>query len=64
MAFMATINLIALAFLGPIAFKVLRNYLEQRKRGKDPVFYADSVPGLGELEAWEKEPEKDEQRVS
>ncbi len=64
MAFMATINLIALALLGKIAFRVLRHYLEQRKRGKDPVFYADSIPGLGKLEGWEKEPEEDEQRVS
>jgi alanine or glycine:cation symporter, AGCS family len=64
MAFMATINLIALALLGKLAFKVLRHYLEQRKRGKDPVFYADSIPELGELEAWEKAPKKEEQRVS
>jgi alanine or glycine:cation symporter, AGCS family len=64
MAFMATINLVALALLGKLAFKVLRHYLEQRKRGKDPVFYADSIPELGELEAWEKAPDKEEQRVS
>lgn len=64
MAFMATINLVALALLGKLAFKVLRHYLEQRKRGKDPVFYADSIPELGELEAWEKSPDKEEQRVS
>ncbi|ANX14208.1 sodium:alanine symporter [Fictibacillus arsenicus] len=64
MAFMATINLVALALLGKLAFKVLRHYLEQRKRGKDPVFYADSIPELGELEAWEKAPVKEEQRVS
>lgn len=64
MAFMATINLIALALLGKLAFKVLRHYIEQRKRGKDPVFYADSIPELGELEAWENSPDKEEQRVS
>jgi alanine or glycine:cation symporter, AGCS family len=64
MAFMATINLIALALLGKLAFKVLRHYIEQRKRGKDPVFYADSIPELGDLEAWEKSPDKEEQRVS
>jgi alanine or glycine:cation symporter, AGCS family len=64
MAFMATINLIALALLGRIAFRVLRHYVEQRKRGKDPVFYADSIPGLGKLEGWEKAPDKEEKRVS
>ncbi|WP_171978806.1 hypothetical protein [Fictibacillus arsenicus] len=45
-------------------FRVLRHYLEQRKRGKDPVFYADSIPEIGDLEAWEKSPDKEEQRVS
>ena len=34
MAFMATINLVALALLGKLAFKVLRHYIEQRKQEK------------------------------
>ncbi|MBY6037403.1 alanine:cation symporter family protein [Fictibacillus nanhaiensis] len=66
MALMATINLIAIFLLGKIAFKVLKHYQDQRKEGKDPVFYADSIPGLGDLEGWEMSPSEKEkkQRVS
>lgn len=54
MAFMATINLIAILILSPIAFKALRNYIDQRKAGKDPIFYADDIKGLKGVECWKK----------
>jgi AGCS family alanine or glycine:cation symporter len=53
MGVMALINLIAIALLSGIAFKLLRNYSEQRKAGKDPVFTQDQVPGLKNVEFWQ-----------
>ncbi|QXM06925.1 alanine/glycine:cation symporter family protein [Crassaminicella indica] len=54
MGMMAVINLIAIAMLGKVAFAALTDYVEQKKQGKDPVFYADSIPGLKNIECWEK----------
>ncbi|WP_404350312.1 alanine/glycine:cation symporter family protein [Sutcliffiella horikoshii] len=56
MALMAITNLIALAFIGKIALAVLKDYLKQRKEGKDPVFYASNIKGLENTECWEDEP--------
>ncbi|PWW25819.1 AGCS family alanine or glycine:cation symporter [Cytobacillus oceanisediminis] len=53
MGIMALINLIAITMLGKIAFAALKDYKAQRKEGKDPVFYADSIPGLDGIESWE-----------
>jgi AGCS family alanine or glycine:cation symporter len=53
MGLMALINLIAITMLGKIAFAALKDYKAQRKEGKDPVFYADSIPGLDGIESWE-----------
>ncbi|WP_335872467.1 alanine/glycine:cation symporter family protein [Bacillus sp. 2205SS5-2] len=52
MALMAITNLIAIGILAPIAFKALDNYMQQRKAGKDPVFYADDIEGLKGVESW------------
>jgi alanine or glycine:cation symporter, AGCS family len=52
MALMTLTNLVAIGLLGRIAFKALHNYMEQRKMGKDPVFYADDIKGLKGIEAW------------
>ncbi|MBM7649242.1 AGCS family alanine or glycine:cation symporter [Bacillus ectoiniformans] len=52
MAIMAFINLIAITMLYKIALAALRDYRMQRKAGKDPVFYADSIEGVGETECW------------
>ncbi|WP_224749717.1 alanine/glycine:cation symporter family protein [Polycladospora coralii] len=57
MAIMATVNLIAIALIGKFAFAALKDYLAQRKEGKDPVFYADSIDGLKGVEAWENRPD-------
>lgn len=43
MGFMAIVNIIAIFMLGKVAFKVLKNYEQQKKAGKDPVFYEDEV---------------------
>lgn len=53
MGMMALINLIAISMLGKIAFAALKDYAKQKKEGKDPVFYADSIPGLKNIECWE-----------
>ncbi|CAL8899927.1 amino-acid carrier protein AlsT [Kocuria varians] len=53
MAFMATLNLIALVMLAGVAAKVLQNYMEQRKAGVEPVFKTGDVPGLHGLDAWD-----------
>ncbi|MFD1739672.1 alanine/glycine:cation symporter family protein [Bacillus salitolerans] len=52
MAVMALTNLIAIGILGKYAFKALDNYMEQRKQGLDPVFYADDIEGLKGVESW------------
>lgn len=57
MGIMALINLVAIVMLGKIAFAALKDYKAQRKEGKDPVFYADSIPGLEGVECWETKEE-------
>jgi putative sodium/glutamine symporter len=53
MGFMCIINLIAITFLSKIAFAALHDYMKQKKAGKDPVFYKDSIKGLENIEGWE-----------
>lgn len=53
MGVMALINIVAIVLLGNIAVKALKDYKNQRKQGKDPVFYSDSIPELKGVEAWE-----------
>ncbi|WP_100331059.1 alanine/glycine:cation symporter family protein [Bacillus xiapuensis] len=57
MAIMAFINLIAIALLYKIAMAALSDYRKQRKIGKEPVFYSDSIEGIGDTECWERRPE-------
>lgn len=52
MGIMALINLVAISLLAKIAISALKDYAEQRKQGKDPVFYSDSIQGLTGIEAW------------
>ncbi|MGZ9585156.1 alanine/glycine:cation symporter family protein [Paenibacillus marinisediminis] len=54
MGLMAVINLVAILFLGKFAFAALKDYREQRKQGKEPQFYKDSVPGLKNVECWDR----------
>ncbi|MER2029583.1 MAG: alanine/glycine:cation symporter family protein [Solibacillus sp.] len=57
MAFMAIINLIAILQLWKVAKPVVNDYLNQRKQGKDPVFYKKNVPNIGEVECWGEDEE-------
>ncbi|MES9711028.1 alanine/glycine:cation symporter family protein, partial [Bacillus safensis] len=52
MGIMAVINLVAIVFLSKYAFAALSDYIKQKKQGKDPVFYAESIPGLNNTECW------------
>ncbi|MGD6969223.1 alanine/glycine:cation symporter family protein [Rossellomorea vietnamensis] len=59
MGFMAIINLIAITLLAKIAAAALKDYRLQKKEGKDPVFYSDSIPGLENIECWDTMPEEE-----
>ncbi|WP_200904971.1 alanine/glycine:cation symporter family protein [Planococcus glaciei] len=52
MGIMAVLNLVVIAMLGKTAFKVLKDYTDQRKAGKNPEFYAKNIPGLKNTECW------------
>lgn len=53
MGLMALINLIAIAMLGKVAFKALDDYVAQKREGKNPQFYSDTIEGLTGVECWE-----------
>ncbi|SEA83544.1 alanine or glycine:cation symporter, AGCS family [Thalassobacillus cyri] len=54
MGSMALVNLIAIALLTKLAVAALDDYQRQRKLGRVPVFYKNSIPGVKNLEAWER----------
>lgn len=53
MGAMTIINLIVIAALGNIAFKVANDYYRQLKEGKNPVFKAKDIKGLKGADCWE-----------
>lgn len=55
MGFMALVNLVAIALLSGVAFKLLKDYTSQRREGRDPVFTRDRLPGVRGIEVWEDE---------
>ena len=55
MAIMALINLYAITRLSKIAIRVLRDYRDQRKAGKDPVFYRDTLEDESGVAFWGRE---------
>ncbi len=55
MGLMVITNLIAITLLGRFAYAALTDYVRQKKQGKDPVFSADSIPGLTNTECWDKQ---------
>ncbi len=59
MGMMALINLVAIAALSPLAFRLLRDFREQRARGRDPVFTRDLMPDIEGISCW-----KDEESVT
>lgn len=52
MALMATLNVIAIFFLAPIVHKTLKDYVAQRKAGKNPEFSAKKL-GIKNTECWD-----------
>src|SRR5699024_12044778 len=54
MGLMAILNLFAIAALGNIAFKVLQDFVKQRKKGLNPVFKASSIKELKNAERSEE----------
>ncbi|GAA0605895.1 alanine/glycine:cation symporter family protein [Virgibacillus siamensis] len=52
MGIMALINLYAITRLYKVANRVLQDYMKQRKEGKDPVFYRDSLDDPTGVEYW------------
>ncbi|MBG9758118.1 alanine:cation symporter family protein [Lysinibacillus sphaericus] len=55
MGLMAFINIAIIMILGKIAFLVLDDFTGQRKAGKNPVFYAKSIPTLKNTDCWEED---------
>ncbi len=55
MGVMALVNLAALAPLSGVLFKLLDDYVQQRKQGIDPVFTRDRLPGVTGIQVWEPE---------
>jgi len=60
MALMALINLVAITMLGKIAFAALKDYLDQKREGKDPVFHSQNIKGLKDIECWDGQCEHSE----
>jgi len=58
MGLMALLNLIVISIIGKVAFVALKDYRDQRKAGKDPQFYADTIKGL-KSDIWTNKPVKD-----
>ncbi|MFC7879121.1 alanine/glycine:cation symporter family protein [Isoptericola sp. NPDC057391] len=55
MGLMALVNLVAIALLSGIVWKLLADYRAQRRSGLDPVFTRDRLPGVRGIECWEDE---------
>lgn len=52
MGLMALVNLIAIALLSGVAFRLLRDFTHQRRQGRDPVFTRDQLPDVSGIECW------------
>ncbi|GAB3475753.1 alanine/glycine:cation symporter family protein [Amycolatopsis cihanbeyliensis] len=53
MGVMAVVNLVAIAPLGMLAIRLLKDYQEQRRQGLDPVFTRDRLPDIQGVQCWE-----------
>lgn len=54
MGLMAILNIIAILMLGNVAFKVLKDYEKQKRKGFDPKFRAKNIDGLKNADCWEE----------
>ncbi|MFO7762419.1 MAG: alanine:cation symporter family protein, partial [Wenzhouxiangellaceae bacterium] len=53
MALVALTNITALVILVPVGFRVMRDYENQRRAGRTPVFNPDDFPDLDiDRDAW------------
>lgn len=55
MGVMALINLVAIFLLYKVAITALKDYQEQRKQGKDPVFNRNILEDTSGIECWDDE---------
>ena len=55
MGLMALVNLVAIALLSGLVFRLMRDYSAQRRAGRDPVFTRDRLPGVTGISCWEDE---------
>ena len=53
MAIMAFINLVAVLLLSPVVLRVLRDYMDQRRAGQEPLFHRDRMADLQGIDAWD-----------
>ncbi|QWQ38499.1 sodium:alanine symporter family protein [Gemella sp. zg-570] len=59
MGIMALLNLIAIVGLSSVVYVVLKDYVKQKKLGKDPVFYLDNLPiKLNNVDCWKNKPKE------
>ena len=63
MGLMVFTNLIAISFLSKFAYAALVDYIKQKKQGKDPVFLANSIPGLKNTECWDGQDVEEKQKA-
>ena len=52
-AFMVIINVPVIIIIAKPALAALKDYMSQRKEGKDPVFKSSSIGLEGKTECWE-----------
>ena len=53
-ALMVVVNIPCILILSPIAIKALKNYTEQRKQGKEPVYYAKECGVNQDTDFWNR----------
>ena len=53
-ALMVVVNIPCILILSPIAFKALKNYTEQRKKGEEPVYYAKECGVSQDTDFWNR----------
>ncbi len=59
MGAMALINMPVILILSKYAIRAIRDYTAQRKAGKSPVFYADSIDLPHKVDCWQREENKE-----
>ncbi|EID56339.1 alanine/glycine:cation symporter family protein [Saccharomonospora xinjiangensis] len=63
MGLMAVVNLLAVAPLGALVIRLLKDYEKQRKDGLDPVFTRESMPDVRGIQCWDSGVERSTEKV-